>query len=85
MGCSNCGKTKSLSNTFRQVINGVDHYFKDENGELFVERYKHCLTCPDATVHKLFCGHCKCILQAKLRLEEERCPIGKWEAVNHVA
>lgn len=84
MGCSTCGK-KSVIGKARTIVNGVAYYFEAKNEELFQERIKECGKCPSRTFHGQFCAHCKCLLQAKLRLEEEKCPIDKWQAVEKVA
>ena len=28
---------------------------------------------------RIFCRHCKCYLPAKARLEDQTCPLGKWD------
>lgn len=84
MSCSTCGK-KGLIHQARMVVNGFTYYIEDKNFELFQERSQECRKCNSLTGHGLFCGQCKCLLQAKLRVEEERCPIGKWEATTKVA
>jgi hypothetical protein len=80
MGCSVCGK-RTLVGKARTIVNGVTHYFEDKNDQLYKERMQFCSKCPRRTFHGQFCGECKCLLQAKLRLEEERCPLDKWQPI----
>lgn len=48
------------------------------------KRLTICLTCTHFSniIKKLTitakCNHCGCLLQAKIRLKDSECPIGKW-------
>lgn len=75
------------------IKNGWKNYLKSENNQLAKQRAKHCKKCPFAVVgmlerflpdysieeiQGLKCNKCGCPLSAKLRSENEKCPIGNW-------
>lgn len=47
-----------------------------EKTEKSLERKGICLECEKRRY--LACGECGCIISAKVLIEEEECPIGKW-------
>jgi len=64
--------------------NIIDGHFKEltgQNKELFELRYEICKVCPNREQSHVgeVCGLCGCRLEAKLRVERERCPAGEWE------
>lgn len=64
-----------------RIIDGHIKEFTGQNEELFARRYEICERCPELKQSDIgeVCDVCGCRLQAKLRVEMERCPIGKWE------
>jgi len=43
------------------------------------EAVKRKVICKDCSLRKYFvCGECGCVISAKVVLEEESCPLGKW-------
>lgn len=54
--------------------------------EVLAEREATCRACPEWDANALNktgrCRKCGCSTWAKLRMATERCPIGKWEAVD---
>jgi hypothetical protein len=76
------------------IIDGWDSYLKGETSPIAIERAKVCIKCvhaikgffekfmPDETLKRvqgLKCGKCNCPLSAKLRSQDEKCPLNKWE------
>lgn len=52
---------------------------EDENVEkLAVWRYSKCLRCDEQNKTTLTCNVCGCFMPAKVRADEEKCPLGKW-------
>jgi len=41
-------------------------------------RYKICTECPELLKVTKQCKMCGCFMKLKVKLEESRCPIGKW-------
>ena len=79
-----------LSNILSGWKNLID---KSEVTELLAEsRAKECIVCPEAKEGKIlnlikdqlkeveghYCGLCHCPLSAKIRSENENCPLGRW-------
>lgn len=46
--------------------------------EIVKKRYETCTQCPDLTEHTKQCKHCGCFMQAKTKLINASCPLGKW-------
>lgn len=42
------------------------------------DRYNICLLCPELTEHTNQCKKCGCFMAAKTKLENAKCPLGKW-------
>lgn len=63
------------------IITGHMNELTGQNEELFQLRYAICKVCPNFETQAIgeVCGMCGCRLQAKLRVERERCPLGEWE------
>lgn len=70
-----------------RIISGQVKRITGANQELFDERHKICLECPN---HKIqagygeYCKLCGCQLEAKLRVKREICPANKWLPVGNV-
>ena len=72
------------------IIKGWSNYFSDT--EIDQDRLKHCVGCDFAVDKKYLtfvkddfkeiqgkvCDKCSCPLSAKLRSDNEKCPIKKW-------
>lgn len=58
------------------IINGYANLLANVNQKLAEQRMKICKACPNKAGR--FCKICKCVLLAKVRDEEQQCPIGKW-------
>jgi len=41
-------------------------------------RFSLCLSCENLTKHTHQCKLCGCFMSAKTKLEDAKCPIGKW-------
>lgn len=79
----------------KNILNGWQNFIaKSEVSELIaVQRGQHCLECVELKEGRLlnlikdefkeiegfYCGVCHCPLSAKLRSENETCPLGKWQ------
>ena len=63
------------------IVSGHLNELAGGNQELFELRYAICKVCPhiDKIAIGEVCGVCGCRLQAKLRVEREKCPVGEWE------
>lgn len=42
------------------------------------ERYNICLTCPELIKLTRQCKKCGCFMAVKTKLQEAKCPLGKW-------
>lgn len=42
----------------------------------------HATPCPVMKDRKCLCTQCGCLLVAKTRLRDERCPLGKWDSAS---
>ena len=40
-----------------------------------------CATCPKLAMAGLQCGVCKCLINLKVKLITENCPLGKWPVI----
>ena len=83
MGC--CDKTKqkvrSAARTARQIATGYINLARGAKYEFTDDRVRICRRCDDHywIKHALFCSICKCFIPAKARVEENTCPLNKWE------
>lgn len=59
-----------------QILSGFYLLMLGEKTEKSLERKGICLECEKRRY--LACGECGCIISAKVLIEEEECPIGKW-------
>lgn len=61
-----------------QILLGWWFWILNKNDVVATERLNICIPCE----HRKFvtCAKCGCVLQAKVRLPEEACPVGKWPA-----
>lgn len=60
----------------QSIVLGWFYYLTNRNNDLARKRL---LICTHCELRKgLVCGVCFCGLQAKTRLPDEQCPVGKW-------
>lgn len=79
---------KNLLGKAASIVEGHVNEVLNRNAELFDRRIKICLDCEKYTVRRTakfvgpWCssnkGGCGCRLNAKLRVENEKCPDDKW-------
>ena len=87
MPCGGCKKIKDgIRNTpgGRKILNiatGLTNLALRKKFPFTGERLEVCKGCEKGmfTKHKLICGVCHCWIQGKARVEDEKCPLGKWE------
>jgi rRNA maturation endonuclease Nob1 len=63
------------------IIKGWYYKFRGINFELMDQRMKQCRECSEIlylTKNVTECNVCGCILSAKARVEDEKCPLNKW-------
>lgn len=77
MGC-NCKKKSKITQMVEAVQEKVDEF--TANNELFTQRINICEKCDYFSRATLAprCLECGCFLDAKARLKDSECPIGKW-------
>ncbi len=76
MSC--CGKTiKKVKN----IAIGYSNLVADIKFEFTDDRIRACQQCDkNYWIGKsLWCSICKCFIPAKARVEDEKCPLGKWK------
>lgn len=73
--CTGCGFGKGL-NKAGNIIKGFAASGLNVNNALSAERMNLCRICKHQK--RGWCNECGCNLDAKTRVKEEICPIGKW-------
>lgn len=58
------------------LIGNFNNLFYRKN-KLEQDRIKKCLNCKHTIFNKRVCGVCYCIIDAKVTIDSEKCPIGK--------
>jgi ssDNA-binding Zn-finger/Zn-ribbon topoisomerase 1 len=84
MSCWNCGKT--ITKLGHIIIGTTKYLFDiDFNDESVKNRLIACSNCPNSkplikinNKTTYGCTVCNCIIQSKVRVKEEKCPINKW-------
>lgn len=51
---------------------------KKVSEEIAVQRYEICQQCPELIKLTNQCKKCGCFMNLKVKIENARCPIGKW-------
>lgn len=80
MGC--CGKAIRKA---RNITVGYTNLARGKKYEFTDSRIRTCQQCEPPAGHNywigrtLWCSLCKCFIPAKARVEDETCPLGKWE------
>ena len=78
MGC--CGKAKNIAKGYIghavEKLIGIKYQFTDD-------RVRVCQTCDKNywIGRSLWCSLCKCFVPGKARIEDEKCPLDKWENI----
>jgi hypothetical protein len=76
-----CGKAKKIANKGKNIIKGFTALAMGKKYEFTAGRLSVCRVCPDNywIAKTLWCKICKCNLEAKARVEDEKCPKDKWD------
>jgi hypothetical protein len=75
-----CDKIARTVKNGQRIATGFAYLAGGVNEELHDSRVKICHNCPKL-VGGLVCQVCGCAVDAKTRLTDESCPIGKWKAI----
>ncbi len=64
----------------RNIIIGTYRNIFNKNQDLATIRLKYCNKCEDRMLFmgQYICDQCGCILESKVRVEDEHCVIDKW-------
>lgn len=72
--------TKGVSSLFKIAENmakGVNQYVTEK---VKSQRLEECNNCP-SLLQTRQCAECYCFVDMKTKYKQEKCPIGKWEAI----
>lgn len=71
---------KKWIDKIRNIIIGWTFKLFGIEDNLYNRRWVFCETCPKKVKTSLgeACGECGCVLDAKLRVENEHCDLGRW-------
>lgn len=79
MSC--CGKLNKAKNIVKGISNAVVGYTTDASSK----RLETCKKCNDKKIIASFgkknvyiCKHCSCLIEAKVTIDNEKCPLNKW-------
>jgi len=79
MSC--CGKLNKAKNIVKGISNAVVGYTTDTSNK----RLETCKKCNDKKIIASFgkknvyiCKHCSCLIEAKVTIDNEKCPLNKW-------
>ena len=79
MSC--CGKLNKAKNIIKGISNAVIGYTTDTSSK----RLEMCKKCNDNKIIASFgkknvyiCKHCSCLIEAKVTIDNEKCPLNKW-------
>jgi len=65
-----------LFDKLKRILTGFYLVLTGNDSPMAIKRR---LICKDCELRKgLVCGECGCVISAKVQLEEEECPVGKW-------
>ncbi len=78
MGC--CGKAKTLLTKSKHIAIGYSNLVRGIKFEGTDGRIRKCQKCIYNywIARTLWCSICKCLIPAKARVEDEKCPKGFW-------
>ena len=76
-----CGKAKRVINKAGNIVKGYTALATGKKYEFTDGRIRVCRKCEDNywIGRVIFCSICKCPIPAKARVENEKCPKGKWD------
>jgi hypothetical protein len=87
MSCKPCEEARKALKTANNIVQGYSNLIvKDPIIEALAnDRMKICMSCENRkdlvtinSVQHYYCAKCNCPLDAKVRAQNEVCPIGKW-------
>jgi len=78
MSC--CGKAKNVIKKTANIVTGYSRLVRGVRCRDTDDRIRTCQWCEKNYWIKrtLWCSICKCYIPAKARVEDEDCPLGKW-------
>ncbi len=78
MGC--CNKAKTVLKKGKNIVKGYTALAIGKKYEFTDGRVRKCQKCQYGywLGRTLWCSVCKCLIPAKARVEEEKCPKNKW-------
>jgi len=81
MGCCGGKSIKSGVKKARQITTGYSNLIRGVKYEFTDDRVRACQKCEKNywIGKRLFCSICKCFIPAKARVEENTCPLDKWD------
>ena len=73
-------KMVSVLRKVRNIIIGTYRNIFNKNQDLATKRLKYCNKCEHRMMFmgQYICDQCGCILESKVRVEDEHCMIDKW-------
>ena len=73
-------KMVSVLRKVRNIIIGTYRNIFNKNQDLATQRLKYCNKCEHRMMFmgQYICDQCGCILESKVRVEDEHCIIDKW-------
>ena len=81
MSC--CGKAKAVVSKAKNIAVGYSRLETGKRYEWTDDRIRVCQKCEKAwwrrNKRSLWCKLCLCYIPAKARVEEEKCPLNKWD------
>jgi len=79
MACSGCGK--NVIKTAKNIVTGYTNLARGVKFEFTDDRVRECQKCDRSywVGKTLWCKECGCFIPAKARVEDEHCPLKKWE------
>lgn len=67
----------AFTHKIKSIITGWYRFLFEKRSEIGRHRLEICKQCE---LRKGFvCGECGCVLAAKVEVEDEECPVGKWQ------
>ena len=75
-----CRKMVRICRKIRNIIIGTYRNIFNKNQDLATQRLKYCNKCEHRIMFmgQYICDQCGCILESKVRVEDEHCVIDKW-------
>lgn len=80
MSCCGEGKLGKVAHGAAGLVKAAGHavYINRVPIAVIDHRVNACKTCEHGGAN-WFCGQCGCLIGAKIRVKDEKCPIGRWE------